>query len=214
MEKGNETRKVCIERREIVTSRIEYLRKIKQYREEGYHIVYLDETWLNKNHHNSYSWLPDLGNEGLLDILESRKVQLPKIPSGKGQRLIILHAGGADMGFVPGCKLIFTGKEEDGDYHREMNSKIFLNWFEHSLLPALEEPSVIVLDNASYHNIRTDESKSPTTATRKGDMQKWLTDKNIKYNNTMTKVQLYDIIKRHKTPVRYVTDELAGKFSN
>ena len=35
-----------------------------------------------------------------------------------------------------------------------MNSAHFLEWFEDSLLPALKEPSVIIIDNASYHNTR------------------------------------------------------------
>jgi transposase len=45
-------------------------------------------------------------------------------------------------------------KAKDGDYHQEMNGPTFLNWFENQLMPALKSPSVIVLDNASYHNIK------------------------------------------------------------
>jgi hypothetical protein len=44
------------------------------------------------------------------------------------------------------------------DYHQEMNEPTFLNWFENQLIPALKNPSVIVLDNASYHNIKTEET--------------------------------------------------------
>jgi hypothetical protein len=42
-----------------------------------------------------------------------------------------------------------------------MNGPIFLNWFENQLMPALKSPSVIVLDNASYHNIKTEETVVP-----------------------------------------------------
>jgi transposase len=46
----------------------------------------------------------------------------------------------------------------------KMNGPIFLNWFENQLMPALKSPSVIVLDNASYHNIKTEETASePST---------------------------------------------------
>jgi transposase len=36
-----------------------------------------------------------------------------------------------------------------------MNSFVFLEWFENQLMPALKNPSLVVLDNASYHNACT-----------------------------------------------------------
>jgi hypothetical protein len=48
--------------------------------------------------------------------------------------------------------LFFLAKAKDWDYHQEMN------WFENQLMPALKSLSVIVLDNASYHNIKTEET--------------------------------------------------------
>jgi hypothetical protein len=36
-----------------------------------------------------------------------------------------------------------------------MNSFVFLEWFENQLMSALKNPSLDVLDNASYHNIKT-----------------------------------------------------------
>jgi transposase len=53
------------------------------------------------------------------------------------------------------CDLVFLAKAKDGDYHQEMNGPTFLNWLENQLMPALKSQSVIVLDNASYHNIKT-----------------------------------------------------------
>jgi hypothetical protein len=50
-------------------------------REAGYDIVYKDETWVNQNHCTDYMGLPNDGSDA------------PKIPSGKGKRLIVLHAG-------------------------------------------------------------------------------------------------------------------------
>jgi hypothetical protein len=43
-----------------------------------------------------------------------------------------------------------------------MNRPTFLNWLENQLMPALKSPSVIGLDiNASYHNIKTEETVVP-----------------------------------------------------
>jgi transposase len=39
-----------------------------------------------------------------------------------------------------------------------MNSVIFLEWFENQLMPALKNPSLVVLDNAIYHNAKTEDT--------------------------------------------------------
>ena len=75
-------------------------------------------------------------------------------------------------GFLPGCDLIFKSEHNDGrDYHSEMNSNIFMKWIVDQLSPVLPANSTIVMDNASYHSIREEGTKAPTTATRKGEMQ-------------------------------------------
>ena len=66
--------------------------------------------------------------------------------------------------------------------------------------------SVVVMDNASYHSVREPASIAPTTATRKGDMQLWLTANGIPFEPKMTKPQLYEIIKVSKPPFKYKVD--------
>jgi hypothetical protein len=39
-------------------------------------------------------------------------------------------------GLIAGCDLVFLAKSKDGDYHQEMNSVVFLEWFENQLMPA------------------------------------------------------------------------------
>ena len=56
-----------------------------------------------------------------------------------------------------------------------MNSVIFNKWVEEQLVPALPPKCLVVMDNASYHSsVIKEGTKAPTSATRKGDMQKWL----------------------------------------
>ena len=62
-----------------------------------------------------YMWPPNDGSDA------------PKIPSGKGKRLIVLHAGTRSEGLIAGCDLVFLAKSKDGDYHQEMNSLSFLS---------------------------------------------------------------------------------------
>jgi hypothetical protein len=101
-----------------------------------------------------------------------------KIPSGKGKRLIVLHAGTRSEGLIDGCDLVFLTKSKDGDYHQEMNSVFFLEWFEKQLMPALKNSSLVVLDNASYHNVKTKDTVFPNF------IQKKLFSKTILHNIT------------------------------
>ena len=73
----SENRNFFIERNDIQVSRAQYLRKIKAYREKGYQIVYLDETWINTNHHANFSWMPDIKFDNILEIMKNKVVKLP-----------------------------------------------------------------------------------------------------------------------------------------
>jgi hypothetical protein len=42
-----------------------------------------------------------------------------------------------------------------------MNSVVFLEWFENQLMAALKNPSLVVLDNASYHNVKSEDTVCP-----------------------------------------------------
>jgi hypothetical protein len=98
----------------------------------------------------------------------------------------------------------------DGDYHQEMNSVVFLEWFENQLMPALKNPSLVVLDNASYHNVKTEDTVCPNFSQKKAVLQNCLTQHNTPFSATDTKKVLYEKIKQKKTPVVYKTDTIAN----
>ena len=138
--------------------------------------MYLDETWANSSIAPERLWLDEEGKGGW------------KRPSGKGRRLIILHAGSKN-GWTPNCTLVFRFEKHTGDYHDEMNGEHFLDWFESKLLQNVPERSVIVLDNASYHNVVLE--KVPTKSSIKAVMKEWLTSKNIAFEDTDLKADLF-----------------------
>ena len=76
-----------------IEQRHTYLQTIKRIRQENKTIIYTNETWVNAHHTQEYVWVDSDGKGGW------------KVPSGKGQRLIILHAGSAE-GWVPGADLM------------------------------------------------------------------------------------------------------------
>jgi hypothetical protein len=63
------------------------------------------------------------------------------------------------------------------------------------LIPALRSPSVIVLDNASYHNIKTEEIVVPNFNQRKAVLQDYLSKHNIPFQPLETKKKSHLSIK-------------------
>lgn len=108
-------------------------------------------------------------------------------------RLIVLHAGSSN-GFIDGAALVFPSGTTTGDYHGEMNKVNYLQWFEYQLLRQLESPSVIVLDNASYHT--TILNKPPTASSTKTEIHDWLINQNITYSPDMLKIQLMELVEK------------------
>ena len=84
----------------------------------------MDETWVNA-----------MSTYGL-----TMMGRVDGFPSGKGQRLIVVHAGGAE-GWVQGADLVFRSKTNSADYHDEMNSEHFMEWFRDRLLPNIHDNS-------------------------------------------------------------------------
>jgi hypothetical protein len=80
------------------------------------------------------------------------------------------------------------------------------------MMPALKNPSLVVLDNASYmhHNVKTEDTVCPKFSQKKTVLQNYLAQHNIPFSATDTKKVLYGKIKQKKTPVVYKTDKIAN----
>ncbi|CAH2097386.1 unnamed protein product [Euphydryas editha] len=175
-----------MERPAIVAWRYRYLTILKQNRDEGRPVVFLDENvTVNK------CW--QIENEGVLKH------------DSAGARWIIVHAGG-EMGFIPNALLIFKSQSKSGDYHDDMNKTNFMKWLQEKLIPNLPANSLVVMDNAPYHTVKL--NKAPTLSSTKAEMQNWIINKGLSYLPTMVKAQLYEIIKEHKEAPIYEADQM------
>ena len=119
-----------------------YLRRLRRNRREGSRpVAYLDETWANVCDGVEKTWVEDVPKAvgGMKDGIRK--------PSGKGSRLIILHAGN-ENGWVSDADLVFQSKKATGDYNDEMTSEYFEEWFHDSLLHNILPNSLIIIDNA------------------------------------------------------------------
>jgi transposase len=161
--------------------------------------VYEDETYIHSSHTGPKNWC-DVSASGLL------------APVSKGERLIILHAGGR-RGFIPNTQVIFKSNQKARDYHNEMNGENYICWLKEKLIPNLELNSLLVIDNTPYHNIQKD--KASTSNSNKETMKNWLRVRNIPFCDTMLKVQLYEIIKAYKLKYKtFLVDEIMAANGN
>ena len=183
----------------IIYQRHQFLRRMRRNRREGRPVVYTDETWANAHDGREKTWVEHD------DVTGGTKGGIRK-PTGKGSRLIILHAGG-ENGWIEGADLVFQSKKSTGDYHDEMNSERYEEWFHDQLLPNVQPNSLIVIDNASYHSRRIE--KVPNTSSRKSEMQDWLVAHNIEFPERALKQELLSLIRLSNPQPKYVIDELA-----
>nr|XP_022914665.1 uncharacterized protein LOC111425115 [Onthophagus taurus] len=80
------------------------------------------------------------------------------------------------------------------------------------LLPNLENPSIIILDNVSYHPKLI--QRIPATTWRKEELQSFLKANNIAYNSNMLKMELYALAKDAQVTQTYEIDELANEWGH
>lgn len=107
--KSNDGRKFLMEWNDIVALRCKFLCAMYTFhKNDTCPVIYLDDTWVNQNHYRSQIWQNEKETEGF------------KIPTGKGGRLIVCHAGSISYGFIEGAKLIFRSKSgSTKDYHNQ-----------------------------------------------------------------------------------------------
>ena len=157
--------------------------------------VYLDESYVNKNHSNDFIWYSDEDGPWV------------QKPTGKGERLIIINAI-SQKGWIPHAKLVFKSTRKTGDYHGQMNKELFFKWFTEKLLPNVPEKSLIVMDNAPYHNALSEYS-APTASSSKDRIRDWLDQQEMPCRRDCLKPELVEILTRFAPEPTYKIDEIA-----
>lgn len=184
----------------VIAARQRYLRKLRNNRSPNQMDtirpeVYLDESYINKNHSNDFIWY---------STEDGPWVQKP---TGQGERLIIMNAITKD-GWVPHAKMVFKSNRKTGDYHGQMNFELFKKWFSEKLLPNIPEHSLIIFDNASYHNVLA-ESSAPISSSSKESIRTWLESNKIPCSADALKAELIEALLKIAPEPTYAIDEIA-----
>ena len=199
---GTGTRSAQLKESErIIIQRRRYLReKIANRKSDGTTIrpeIYLDESYINKNHSKDDTWY--FGEDG---------ASISK-PTGKGDRLIIVNAI-SRQGWIPNAKLVFKSSKKTGDYHASMNWSVFSTWFKDQLLPNIPENSIIIMDNAPYHNVLAEET-FPKHIHSVRALQEWLNHNNHPWTDDMLKSELFDLCQRLSPKPEFAIDKFASE---
>jgi len=191
------------EKDHVVAARQRYLRE-KRANRQGDEVVrpevYLDESYVNKNHSNDFIWYSDEDGPWV------------QKPTGKGERLIIIHAI-TRSGWIPGAKLTFKSTRKTGDYHGQMNQELFTKWFTQQLLPNIPDKALIIMDNASYHNVLSEHS-APTAACKKDRISSWLRKQGVPVSDDCLKAELVELLEKLAPAPVYAVDELAAEHGH
>jgi len=183
----------------IVAHRHRYLRRMRANRlANGETIrpeVYLDESYVNKNHSNDFVWYACEDGPWI------------QKPTGNGERFVIVNAI-TKNGWISGAKVVFKSTKKTGDYHGQMTSEIFTKWFNEKLLPNIPPHSLIIMDNAAYHNVLAEYS-CPNSTCSKTRIVKWLEKNKIACNPDCLKIELLETLNKFASEPTYVIDELA-----
>ena len=144
--------------------------------------VFLDESYVNRNHSLGYTWYDPDDEHGAAVFMAS----------GKGERLVMLTAITEEMGILNhelldadhGTLLIFQAKKGTGDYHKNMNGACFGEWLEGKMVPVLRQhniEAIFVMDNASYHLVPYHGSICVDSYKNKNEVTAFLDAHNIPY---------------------------------
>ncbi len=101
-------------------------------------------------------------------------------------------------------------KKRTGDYHGQMNWDNFSNWFIRQLLNNIPPKSVVILDNAKYHNMPDD--KSPNMNSSKEQLRARLSRNNHPWREDMLKSELFDLCKRVAPAPQFCLDRIADDY--
>lgn len=105
----------------------------------------------------------------------------------KDDNVVIIYAA-SETGCVPNALLVFRSFA--------MTYENYEKWLRSQLIPNLPENSVVVVNNASYHNKQHE--SSPSSNSKKSVLQQWLTERQIPFTSDMYKPQLYQLIRMNE----------------
>jgi transposase len=94
-----------------------------------------------------------------------------------------------------------------------MNWDLFNKWFTEMLLPIMKERSLIIMDNAPYHNILSERlPKTPQSSKKK--IKEWFSINKVYCRDDCLKSELAEILTKMAPEPIYAVDEIATSIGH
>lgn len=94
-----------------------------------------------------------------------------------------------------------------------MNWENFSEWFQKKLLKNIPDNSLIIMDNAPYHNVLVEEAFPKKNHSVKR-LQEWLSHNEIPWTKDMLKEELYELCSRFAPKPEFLIDSIACKHGH
>ena len=137
-------------------------------------VVFLDKTWANAQDGKLCDWVErNVITGGTLGVVRYYFLSCWYLSVSRdfwfiGDHLEKVHGSSLFEQVVR----VVKSKKNTGDYHDEMISEHFEEWFSESLIPNVPTNSLIVIDNATYHSRRIE--PLPVKSWTKKRMTEWI----------------------------------------
>ncbi|KAG7371863.1 DDE superfamily endonuclease [Nitzschia inconspicua] len=197
-----------VQKKSVLLQKEHYLRAFIANREasaeDRLREVYLGESYIHEHYHRN--------DDSLWDPNDDQDIQYSKAPA-KGKRYffaaaiqgpdprVVQHDGLAKerkAGLVPNTLWVFRPQNRGantGDYHKVFDGENFVNWWKTQLLPNLHQPSLIMMDNASYHKVKSAAPKLGKM--KKQEIKEWLQGKGVPLQDNMTALALRECARKY-----------------
>src|ERR1041384_6596048 len=127
-----------------------------------------------------------------------------------GSRCIVVAAGSYKHGLISKSVVVVRGakdKTSNKDYHSEMNADFYYKYCNETLFPLIKgkraDPTVFVIDRATYHRSATAESKYPARSgpnyLKRDDLLAWMEKRKLCHpasNEKATMAMLHEYIRK------------------
>lgn len=136
--------------------------------------------------------------------------------------MIVSHIGCREHGLLPDGLLAFVTEynKASEDYHKSMNSEVFLEWMRDIVMPRIRElapRSVIVVDQARYHRTLTEETRPRWRTMNKPQLVEFLIShgwdaQELPPHRVVTVVELKELARLVAASKKFELVSLANEF--
>ena len=92
-----------------------------------------------------------------------------------------------------------------------MTSEDFENYLKNQLMPQLPENNIVIYDNCSI--LARQYNRTPNTNSNKNSIKEWLFNNNIEFDDSLTKVQLLQLVKNNPKKPSYYADDIVRSIN-